>query len=139
VKVVLDTSVFIAATLSKTGASAEPLRLWRDEARFDIAVSDELLREIAQVLSREKFAGAVGQTEVRRFIAEVSRNAIRYAVGTPRAASRDAKDDFLVELAKIAEADALVSLDHDLLDEERFGRVVALRPTALLVMLRETR
>lgn len=138
-KVVLDTSVFIAATLSKTGASTELLRLWRDEARFDVAVSDELLREIARVLSREKFAEVAGRTEVRRFIAEVSRSAIRYAVGTPRPATRDVKDDFLVELAKIAEADALVSLDRDLLDEGRFGRVVAIRPAAFLALLREAR
>jgi predicted nucleic acid-binding protein len=53
-------------------------------------------------------------------------------VGIHRTTGRDEADDYLVALAQLADADAIVTLDNDLLDAQPGP---CLRPTELLARL----
>ncbi len=103
-RVVIDPAVLVSAFISPLG---HPARLWeavRDE-RLDMVVSPKLIAELAAVLHRPNFRRYATVEEVDVFVAEVAR------YGTPLAdrddpprASRDANDDYLVALARTAEA-----------------------------------
>ena len=115
-RAVLDPNVLISAFITPHGASARILRELREGA-FELITSPMLLRELRTVRLREKFRPYVSVDEVDAFIGFIR------AEGTevpdpPRSAdglSEDPGDEYLIDLAREARADALVSGDPHLL------------------------
>ena len=78
------------------------------------------MAEIEEVINRSKFDRYLNRDERQEFIANLRRrasifvvqNAGMIAINPP---CRDPKDDQFLVLARVAEADALVSSDEDLL------------------------
>ena len=52
-KVVIDTNVFVSATITEKGKPAQILKAWR-EKKLEVIISPEILKEIGQVVFRHK-------------------------------------------------------------------------------------
>jgi len=116
VRVVLDPNVLISALLTPRGESARILVALRDGA-FELIVSPMLLAELRTVLLRPKFRPYVTVDEVDTFVDLIRREG--HIVDDPPHAgpglSEDPGDEYLIDLARVARADALVSGDPHLL------------------------
>lgn len=130
--VIIDTSVLLSAFLS-SGLGAEVLGLV--QRRYTHAVSPELLNEYEQKL-RTKFK--VPAAEAREMTMQVAMNAL-FLEPPPssKPVSRGPKDDFLVALADLSQADYLISYDKDLLNLKRRGRTKIVKPSEFWVKFRD--
>ena len=113
-RVVLDTSVLVAAVRSRRGASFELIsRL--GSADFDIAVSVPLVLEYEAALLRHVAASPLNERDIRDLIDYVCDVAIRQDVFFLwRPFLPDPGDDLVLELAIAAECDAIVT--HNIRD-----------------------
>ena len=112
VRLVLDTNVVVSALLSKTGPPARLLDAWYEGA-FDIVVSEAALSELESVLGRPKFSGV--ESDAAEFLADRRRRGALAPDPPPGAPILDdPADEFLVQLALAADADAIVSGDAHL-------------------------
>jgi hypothetical protein len=113
-RVVIDPGVVVSALISRAGTPAELVREWLDGA-FDLLVSPKLLAELEHVLSRPKFRGHFTHREASAFIALLSARAVQVAdPDDVEPLTEDPADDYLIALARVAEADVLVSGDKHL-------------------------
>lgn len=115
-RVVLDPGVLIAAVLSPKGAPAELLRRWL-AGDYELVVSDKLLAELKRVLLRPKFRKYLSEAEAIEYVDLFHRLAT--AVPDPpevRGLTPDPGDDYLVNLARAAKINLLVSGDPHLTD-----------------------
>lgn len=126
-KVVLDTSVCVAALLSNSGASSRIVKAVLAH-HLHHSTTDEILEEIRNVLRREKFKlPAEKQRAFFRLLSDSSH------VVTPKdtflsARCRDPKDEMFLSLARQTEADYLISLDQDLIEVGKIGGTKILTP-----------
>jgi uncharacterized protein len=115
-RVVLDPGVLIAAVLSPKGAPAELLRHWL-AGDYELVVSDKLLAELKRVLLRPKFRKYLSEAEAIEYMDLFHRLAT--AVPDPpeiHGLTPDPGDDYLVNLARAAKINFLVSGDSHLTD-----------------------
>ncbi len=98
-------------------------------------MSEAVYQELAEVLTRPKFARVL--TEERRLEALEFLSAAALWVEPAMVVHdcRDAKDNRYLELALAARADAIVSGDDDLLVLHPWRGIQVLRPTAFLASL----
>lgn len=110
IKVVIDTSVFIAALLSKsqTSASVQVLNHWREQ-QFTLVTAPQLLRELVVKLTRKK----VPEAYIEELVALIAAVAIHVpgAYESTRLDDIDPDDNMFLGAAYEAKADYLVSLD----------------------------
>ena len=112
VRLVLDTNVFVSALMSTSGPPARLLDAWYEGA-FEIVVSEALLDEAARVLGRGKFSGV--ERDAALVLDDLRQRGAHVSDPPPGAALLDdPADEFLVQLALAADADALVSGDAHL-------------------------
>jgi putative PIN family toxin of toxin-antitoxin system len=82
-----------------------------------VIVSPALLAELRLVLMRPKFRRWFDETTARQLAERIERHATMLPdADSPPATTRDPADDYLVALARAAEAVAIVSGDRDLLE-----------------------
>jgi len=114
-RVVPDPGVLIAALISPHGAPALLLRYWAEGA-FDLIVSPKLLDELMRTLERPKFRRYATDADVREYVESVRRHALQ--VEDPpdleQGLTPDRGDDYLVTLARGANAHVIVSGDRHL-------------------------
>lgn len=115
-RVVIDPGVLVSAVLSADGPPAQIVRALRED-RLVIVVSDQLLRELSEVLARDKFRRYLTQEQADRYVEGIAASAERAADAAPSVVARvrDPDDEYLVALAEAAQVDCLVSGDGDLL------------------------
>lgn len=117
-RVVLDTNTLVSALLSPHG----PPRRLLDAARaqvFELCSSPVLMAELADVVSREKFALRLTQAGLTPLgiVGEIRRLAtMAVPIRVPRVVANDADDDHVLACALTANADLIVSGDRHLLD-----------------------
>ncbi len=133
-RAVLDTNVLVSALISPGGSSAALLLELRAGA-FELVASPTLLGELREVLGREKFRRYVTQAEVHAYVDLIGHAAtlLDDPVPSARPLSADPDDDNLVDLARAAEADVLVSGDAHLL--ELRDRLPVMTPAEFLARL----
>ena len=116
-RAVLDTNVLVSALITPDGASARLLLELRAGA-FELVVSPLLLGELRDVLLRDKFRRYVTEPEIDAYLALIASEGIHHddpaPAGEPIGA--DPGDEYLIDLARLARVDALVSGDGHLLD-----------------------
>lgn len=119
VRVVIDTNLCISMLIGKRIGSL--LRVF-DLPQYELVISDGLINEILHVAARPKFARYFNADEVRDFVSFLQKSSIRFQVGNdiPQRC-RDPKDDFLLELAIVSDADILLTGDSDLTDMQQIG------------------
>jgi putative PIN family toxin of toxin-antitoxin system len=133
-RIVLDTNVLVSALISPAGASARLLLELR-AGSFELIVSPMLLAELREVLRREKFRGYVSENEVGSYVDLIESESVLVADPPPSSdpISPDPDDEFLIDLARSAAVDALVSGDSHLL--ELADSLPVLSPKAFLATL----
>ena len=119
VKVIIDTNLWISFLI---GLKASPaVRRILTDGTVSIVMTDILQQEIMAVASRPKFARYFAPEACERLLAFLRARSEDYPLGDIPARCRDPKDDFLLELARVANADILVTGDKDLTDLHQFG------------------
>ena len=123
-RVVLDSSVLIAASISRAGVCAELLEdvLTHHELIISEFIADEVQRKL-----REKFrfpASEIGQ--LRRLLARVAISVTPRDL--PADVCRDPKDIPVLGTAVAGSASLLVTVDRDLLAVGEFQGTVIIRP-----------
>jgi putative PIN family toxin of toxin-antitoxin system len=115
-RAVLDPGVLVSALITPAGASAKLLSEM-PVGGFDLVVSPLLLEELEGVLRRDKFRRYADLDAVGDYIDLLRREAVLAAdpEGPPPLRSADPDDDYLIALAKSANA-ILISGDRHLLD-----------------------
>jgi putative PIN family toxin of toxin-antitoxin system len=113
-RVVLDTSVVVAALRSRQGASFQLISLLV-EGRFEAAISVPLLFEYEDVLFRYLDAGLYTREDIDDFLDYLCQVAHRQSIFFLwRPYLSDSKDDMVLELAVAAACEAIVT--HNLRD-----------------------
>lgn len=111
IKVVLDTSVFIAALLSKSRTSAPVLVLnsWREQC-FTLVMAPQLLQELVVQLMRKQ----VPQADIEDLVALIAEAALHIsgAYEATRLDNIDPDDNMFLAAAYEAKANYLVSLER---------------------------
>jgi len=116
-RAVLDTNVLVSALISPSGASAQLLIELRSGG-FELIVSPLLLAELREVLSRPKFRRYVSEAEIDAYAELIRREGL--VVDDPLPSSEpvgvDPDDEYLIDLSRAGQVDALVTGDVHLLD-----------------------
>ncbi len=134
-KVVLDTNIYISGLLFP-GNARKILKL-AIENRVHAFISDPMLRELSDVLRREKFK--LLEEQILEFIREV-KNITALVVPEQQIVGicRDSKDHILLECAVKAKADYIISGDKDLLVLKEFLGTKIIFPEEYLALIRLT-
>ena len=133
-RAVLDTNVLVSALISPGGGSARLLLELRSGA-FELIVSPSLLAELREVLRRDKFRRYVSEAEADAYVELIrSEGVVRPdPAPSPDPLSADPDDEYLIDLARDARVDALVTGDVHLL--ELRAVIPVMTPTEFLGML----
>ena len=94
---VFDTNVVVSAVLFNRGKPAQALEAGLE--RGELLVSEEIVRELDDVLSREKFEPYASEADRARFLQSLLQEARLVEIGEVIRACRDAKDDKYLEVA----------------------------------------
>lgn len=134
-RVVFDTSTLVSAALRVGSVPSEALL--HALGSGDLCASAGTLAELETVLKRRKFNRYLDTESRILFVELVRRNVRLFAVTNsdlqavkPRC--RDAKDNQFLALAHVAEADAIVSSDEDLLILHPWCQIPILSPADFL-------
>jgi len=136
VRVVVDANVVVSGLMRLDRPPAALLDAWRD-GRFEIALSNELTKEMIQVMGRPHLAARYDRTTAE---VDAVRDAILdLAAGShpPMGDPRDPNDRHVLGAAVGLTADFIVSGDKDLLVLESFEDIPILSPRQFLDRLNE--
>lgn len=134
-RVVIDTSVVVAAIRSQQGASFEVLRRI-DDGTFEIAISVSLALEYESVVLRHLDASYLTKDDIENLIDYMCEKAVWQDIFFLwRPFLRDPNDDLVLELAVAAGCDRIVTHNtRDFVGVEQFG-IEVITPAALLQLL----
>ncbi len=115
-RAVLDTNVLVSELISPGGPSAALLLELRAGA-FELVVSPAVIAGLREVLARPKFQTYVTAAEVAGYVELIEHEATAHDDPPPaeEPLSADPDDEYLLDLARAAAADVLVSGDSHLL------------------------
>ena len=85
--------------------------------RFKIAVSDEIMAELADVAARPRIRRFLDVETFEQFVAWLKKWALFVTPAADFPRCRDPKDDMIIATATAARADFIVTTDRDLLDD----------------------
>ena len=88
---------------------------------FQLVISTELIEEIHDVVSRPKLAKYYTSENVNMLMKYMKDFSLSFELGNIPSRCRDPKDDYLLELALVSDADFLVTGDKDLLEVKKIG------------------
>ncbi len=133
-RAVLDTNVLVSALISPGGVSARLLLELRSGA-FEILVSPLLLADLREVLRRDQLRRYVSEAEADAYVDLIRSEGVLRAdpSPSPEPLGADPDDECLIDLARDARADALVTGDAHLL--ELRAAIPALTPAEFLETL----
>ena len=130
--IVFDASAVVSAALKVD--SVPERALLHAEATDIFALSTEVDDEIAQVLGRPKFAGALSVERRARILNTIRGMAVWFVPSVRVTDCRDPKDDKYLELALAAAAAFIVSSDDDLIVLHPWRGVSILSPAAYMAL-----
>jgi putative PIN family toxin of toxin-antitoxin system len=111
-RIILDTNLWISYLISKRLQSIDQLFV---QSAVRLIFSRELLEEFITVSQRSKFSKYFNQTDIDNLLVLFESYGELVEVHSVVEVCRDAKDNFLLVLAKDGNADYLVTGDEDLL------------------------
>jgi len=137
VRIVIDTNVLVSAVLSQQGPSHA---LWDHvlNARLELFVTQALLDEFADVISRDKFAAVLARTtRTTKALVSKLRDSAELVASSPLPApvSRDPDDDHVIAAAVAAQAQWIVTGDRDLLVLGSYEGIAIITPAQALQAL----
>lgn len=130
-RVVVDTNVLVSALIN----NGKPRRLLlKLLGKHTVILSSQMLAELADVLSRDKFF--VTSAQVERFISILLRKAtIVPADCSFKVILEDPDDDIVLSTALNGKADYIVSGDKHLLSLKKFEKIEVLKVNQMLEIL----
>jgi uncharacterized protein len=134
IKVIIDTNLWISFLIGKQLANLKSLLV---EGAVQAVFSRQLLDEITIVTQRPKLQKYFPPEKVADLIAFLEFIGLLVEVKSSVSLCRDAKDDYLLALAKDSQADYLITGDEDLLVLESFEGTLIMTYQSFLTMLRE--
>ena len=120
IKMIIDTNLWISFLIGMKASSV--LRQILTDSRIRIVMTEILESEIMAVASRPKFVKYFAPKACERLLTFLRTRSEDYPLADIPQRSRDPKDDYLLELARVSGADILVTGDSDLTDMHHFGR-----------------
>lgn len=141
IPVVFDTNVLVGFYLSRSPKSAnqQAFRLWRDQRRVQLILSDDVLREYLEVLARL----TVPTPLITLLEDRLSRRSTvtHVSLGSRPKVSRDPDDNVMIATARSGKARFIVTNDRDLLEiptaEQARLRLQVVTPQAFVAIVRE--
>ncbi len=127
---VFDTGVVVSRLLYPLSIPAQALTAARKTGV--ILMSDDMQRELVEVLSRYKFARYASEEEIKNYIQSYISDTEYVSVTSAIRACSDANDDKVLELAVSGNADMIITSDHDLLNMNPFRNVEIITPREFL-------
>lgn len=135
-QVVLDTSIFISAYLSKNEQKSpnKILTLWQ-QGDFILIVTPSLIEELIIILERKK----VNKLSIIKLIENIAEKAIikEGIYQTNYLDDIDPKDNIFLSACYESNADYLVSLDKHLLNLKHFHNTLIFNPQSFLNQLKQ--
>jgi len=132
-KFVFDTNVFVSALISKRGNPA--LLLDRVKKSYTLFISKDILSELKDVISRDKFGYT--DEEINTFVeAIISFSDIVNPEIVIEAIKADPDDNKILECAVAAGASYIVSGDRHLLELTEYGKIKIITPKVALDLLK---
>ncbi len=132
-KLVLDTNTLISAFFWQ----GNEFELFQkiEQGKAEMYISQEILKEIKEVLEREKFKSIILKTnqtpeEIIQKIISVSHVVMGEELNLN--VCRDSKDNKLIECAILAKAEYLVSGDEDLLVLKKYEKIKIVKSSEIL-------
>lgn len=137
IRAVLDANIFVSAILVKIG---KPARVVNNASDVNLLTSEEILSEVARVLSylriRRKYA--LTEKDIETYFQDLRNRCTLVAVSTVvRGVSRDPDDDKILACAIDGAAEYVVSGDPHLLNLREYMGVKIVTPNAFLSILEE--
>ena len=137
-RITLDTNVLVSAFISKLGHPADILELVIVLDEIELVLSEEILEEFQEVLTREEVKKRLAYSEpkVAEFVEAIRGVAEIVAIESDfKVVKEDPEDDLVVNTAYDGKADYIVSGDKHLLRLRRFKRVRVVSPTGFLKLV----
>lgn len=129
--IVLDTNVFVAALLGSRAASS--IYNAFKQRLFTLHISQELLRELEDVLSRSEFK--ISSTDREELISVLKLGAVISNVSIEVNDCRDSKDNIVLACALSLQSDCIVTGDKDLLVLNPYRHISIIPPAEFLKLL----
>ena len=128
-KAVIDTNLFISALLTPYGTPAKLLNAWR-KGKYDLVISNDMLSELREVVVEPYFKKHTILAKRSLQVVMTLRLGAEFVKPTSLnqlpVHCRDPKDDKVLALSLVADADYLVTGDKDLLElngKKELGRI----------------
>ena len=118
IRIIIDTNLWISFL---TGRKLSSLLDLLSYPEFQLVISTELIEEIHDVVSRPKLAKYYISENVNMLMKYMKDFSLTFELGNIPSRCRDPKDDYLLELALVSDADFLVTGDKDLLEVKKIG------------------
>ena len=118
-KVIIDTNLWISFLI---GHQTQFVHRLLTDLRFSVYVCPQLIKEIYDVASRDKFSRWISSSDIEDLMS-IIHAFCQYTVidvEAPASAIRDPKDLYLLSLAETIDADYIVSGDADLTELESY-------------------
>jgi hypothetical protein len=137
-RITLDTNVLVSAFISKTGYSARVLDIALTLEDVELVLSEEIVREFVQVMSRDELFIRFDHTlanveELVKLLRKTSRMIkVRSEL---RAVREDPADNAILNTAYDGRCEFVVSGDHHLLNLKKFRGISILSPKQMLDLL----
>jgi len=120
IKIILDVNIWVSAFISKKMEQQIQAIILQDNV--EIIACNELLEELQQTLQKPKLKKYLSAERLQLVIELVKQSATLIELKSSVEICRDNKDDYLLALAKDAQADLLLTGDNDLLVLKRFEK-----------------
>ena len=125
IKVIFDTNVWISFLIGK---SLSFIKTYISTGEIKVVITEQLLKEIKEVTSRDKFKKYFPPESVLELIELLETIAEKVEIKPTHFINRDPKDNFLLDLIDFSKADYLVTGDKDLLEHNQFKTATILTP-----------
>ena len=129
-RIVIDTNVIVSALIFSKSTTMQAFR----EAKQNglILISAEILSELIDVLSRQKFERYLSKEIRQDFLASLSRETELITINETIDICRDPKDNKFLELAISGNAPHIITGDKDLLELHPFRDILIVTPSHFL-------
>jgi putative PIN family toxin of toxin-antitoxin system len=131
---VFDTNVIISALFLERSVPGQAFQAALEHG--EILLSQPVLKELNEVLAREKFNQYLKLEERERFIFSLVRESTFVSIKERIDACRDPNDDKFLELAVSGKAACIVTGDKDLLLLNPFRNIQIMKPAQFLTRLK---
>jgi len=131
---VFDTNVMVSALLFDQSRPAQAFNAALD--RGDILLSHSVLKELTEVLGREKMRQYLLPEEREQFIIALLKESLFVDIKETIQACRDPEDDKILELAVNGRAHCIITGDKDLLALNPFRKISIIKPDEFLTSIK---